>query len=143
MATECLALAEELLNVVTPEPFTKVLCLLHDSRATSIGNFKEQHKTLMKQHWLDSSALLSADKQCPTATGIFDVFGKRCGINATQITRSTATLIDNIFISHLWLGNYNSGVLIDDISDHLPSIVSLKDLTVSKKEPVKFTTTDT
>ena len=51
----------------------------------------------------------------------------------TRITKSTATLIDNIFISQHWLSNYVSGVLVDDISDHLPSITMVKNLKVSKK----------
>ena len=46
----------------------------------------------------------------------------------TRITKSTATLIDNIFISQHWLSNYVSGVLVDDISDHLPSITMVKKL---------------
>ena len=31
MATKQISIAEELLNAITPEPFTKVLCLLHDT----------------------------------------------------------------------------------------------------------------
>ena len=33
MATKQISIAEELLNAVTPEPFMKVVCLLHDTRA--------------------------------------------------------------------------------------------------------------
>ena len=40
----------------------------------------------------------------------------------TQITRSTATLIDNIFISQTWLENFECGILVDDMSDHLPAL---------------------
>ena len=61
----------------------------------------------------------------------------------TRITKNTATLIDNIFISQHWLSNYDSGVLIDDISDHLPSITMVKSLKVSKKEPITITSRDT
>ena len=61
----------------------------------------------------------------------------------TRITKNTATLIDNIFISQNWLGNYASGVLIDHISDHLPSIATIKNLQLSKKEPVTITSRDT
>ena len=61
----------------------------------------------------------------------------------TRITKNTATLIDNIFISQHWLTNYDSGVLIDDISDHLPSITTVKNLKVSKKEPITITSRDT
>ena len=39
----------------------------------------------------------------------------------TRPTRfsSTATLIDNIFVNSL-IGNYESGIFVSDISDHLP-----------------------
>lgn len=61
----------------------------------------------------------------------------------TWITKSTATLIDNIFISQNWLGNYDSCILIDDLSDHLPSITTIKNLQLSKKEPVTISSRDT
>ena len=61
----------------------------------------------------------------------------------TRITKSTATLIDNIFISQHWMSNYSSGVLVDNISDHLPSITTVKNLKVSKKEPITITSRDT
>ena len=54
----------------------------------------------------------------------------------TRITRNTATLIDNIFISQTWLENFECGILVDDMSDHLPSIVSIKGLKTNKKEPI-------
>ena len=68
MVSKHLSMAEELLNAVT-EPHTKVLCLLHDSRITSVENFKRQHADLMKHHWIDSSILLTQDKLHPTKTG--------------------------------------------------------------------------
>ena len=84
MATKHLSMAEELLNAVT-EPFTKVLCLLHDSRIVSVDNFKRQHAELMKHHWIDSSILQTPDKQHATTTGIFEVYGKKTGLNATEL----------------------------------------------------------
>ena len=50
----------------------------------------------------------------------------------TCITKNTATLIDNIFVSQSWLETFDSGIIINDISDHLPSIVSLKNLKLNK-----------
>ena len=61
----------------------------------------------------------------------------------TRITRNTATLIDNIFISQTWLENFESGILVDDMSFHLPSIVSIKALKTNKKEPIRITSRDT
>ena len=52
----------------------------------------------------------------------------------TSITKSTATLIDNIFISQHWLSNYVSGVLVDDISDHSPQHNSGKKQLVKKNQ---------
>ena len=52
----------------------------------------------------------------------------------TRVTQTSATLIDNVFISKRLQNNYSSLILIDDISDHFPSIV------FSKKEPIKLQT---
>ena len=38
----------------------------------------------------------------------------------TRITKSTATLIDNIFTNNLSRTEHSSGIIINDISDHLP-----------------------
>ena len=55
-------MAEELLNAIT-EPFTKVVCKLHDARIISVENFKIKKAELMKSHWVDSSLLLTTDKK--------------------------------------------------------------------------------
>ena len=46
----------------------------------------------------------------------------------TRITKSSATLIDNIMVSQGLMINSESRIIIDDISDHLPSVVKFKDL---------------
>ena len=46
----------------------------------------------------------------------------------TRITKSSATLIDNIMVSQSLTKNSESRIIIDDISDHLPSVVKFKDL---------------
>ena len=61
----------------------------------------------------------------------------------THIMKNTATLIDNVFISQSWLENFDSGILVNDMSDHLPSIVSIKNLKLCKRVPVQITTRDT
>ena len=43
----------------------------------------------------------------------------------TRITTKTATLIDNTFISQRLQQRYISNILVDDISDHMPSIIKL------------------
>ena len=46
----------------------------------------------------------------------------------TRITKSSATLIDNIMVSQGLSINSESRIIIDDISDHLPSMVKFNDL---------------
>ena len=48
-------------------------------------------------------------------------------IKPTRITRSTATLIDNIFTYNLQQNEHLNGVILNDISDNLP-IFSITDL---------------
>ena len=38
----------------------------------------------------------------------------------TRVTKSTATLIDNIFTNNANKTGHQSGILLNDISDHLP-----------------------
>ena len=102
MAAKQISIAEELLNAVTPEPFTKVLCLLHDTRAVSAENFRRKHPELMKHHWLDSTVLLSPNKSKPTRTGLFEVFGKLCSVNAVDMKEQ---LIDWICDNRVDLAN--------------------------------------
>ena len=51
----------------------------------------------------------------------------------TRITKTSATLIDNIFVSENFLGKYYSSILIDDLSDHLPCVTILENETNGKK----------
>ena len=61
----------------------------------------------------------------------------------THITQSTATLIDNIFVSQNLCGKYVSNILINDTSDHLPVVCTLSALKATKREPIKVTSRDT
>ena len=61
----------------------------------------------------------------------------------TRITKSSATLIDNIIISENLCGNYSSNILINDMSDHMPTVCVLKSIKVAKKDKVKITSRDT
>ena len=60
----------------------------------------------------------------------------------TRITKTSAMLIDNIIVSMNYVGRYSCYVLIDDISDHLPSILLLSGVTAHKKEPVLIKSKD-
>ena len=56
----------------------------------------------------------------------------------TRITQQSATLIDNIFISEILQHNFDSAVIINDISDHLPIITMMKQTKVTDKSAIKF-----
>ena len=58
----------------------------------------------------------------------------------TRITETTATLLDNLIVNLALNQNYQSGILVDDISDHLPCILILKERKFEQKEPIKITT---
>ena len=48
-----------------------------------------------------------------------------CISKPTRVTRTTATLIDNILISQKLQQNVKSNIIIDDISDHFPLLILL------------------
>ena len=56
----------------------------------------------MKNHWLDSTVLLSPDKSKPTCTGLFEIFGKLYSVNAVDMKEQ---LIDWICDNHVDLAN--------------------------------------
>ena len=49
-----------------------------------------------------------------------------CITRPTRITKSSATLIDNTFISESLHKSFDSCVLIHDLSDHLPSFINIQ-----------------
>ena len=57
----------------------------------------------------------------------------------TRITQTSATLIDNTFVSSKLHRSFDLGILLSDISDHLPSLVLLKQTKLLNKEPLEFT----
>ena len=61
----------------------------------------------------------------------------------TRITQTSATLIDNIIVSQNLCGSFTSSVLINDISDHLPTVCIIPSMIHSKKEPVVVASRDT
>ena len=62
-----------------------------------------------------------------------------CITKPTRVTRKTATLIDNIIVSNRLSYNYSPYIVYEDISDHFPCIVVLRNVTKSKKDTVKIT----
>ena len=56
----------------------------------------------------------------------------------TRIMQSTAMLIDNIFISGALQRSFDSLILFEDISDHLPSLLLMKQMKLQDKKPIHF-----
>ena len=61
----------------------------------------------------------------------------------TRITNTSATLLDNIIVSQNLCGAYTSSILINDMSDHLPTVCVLNSLISTKKEPIVIKSRDT
>ena len=61
----------------------------------------------------------------------------------TRITKSTATLIDNIVVSQNCCSTYVSNILVDDMSDHLPSVCIIKNANLSRKKSITINSRDT
>ena len=61
----------------------------------------------------------------------------------TRITKSTATLIDNILVDHRHCESLESYVITDDISDHLPCVTILKEILINKHSKVTINCRDT
>ena len=61
----------------------------------------------------------------------------------TRITKSSATLIDNIIVSQSFCGKYVGSILVNDMSDHLPTICVINSFTAVGREKVTITSRDT
>ena len=56
----------------------------------------------------------------------------------TRITQTSATLIDNVFVSSKLHHSFASGIIISDISDHLPTLTLLKQTRLAEVTPLEF-----
>ena len=110
----------ELLNKIKFEKGNKELVIGMDHNM----NFLKSHKHHKTQQFLD---LMLEHELVPKIT------------RPTRINNSMATLIDNIFISKLLQRSFDSMILVEDISDHLPSLVLMKQTKMRNKEPLNFT----
>ena len=61
-----------------------------------------------------------------------------CITRPTHITKTSATLIDNVFISQHLHKSFDSCVLVNDISDHMPSLVNIHDQKYDNSKPLEF-----
>ena len=58
----------------------------------------------------------------------------------TRISHNAATLIDNVFVSKNLHKFFESSILIEDISDHLPLLILLKQTKLICNKPIEFKT---
>ena len=58
----------------------------------------------------------------------------------TRITRTSSTLIDNIIIGKRFQMSFEPTICINDISDHLPLVLSLKNINPYKAPKTKIQT---
>ena len=56
----------------------------------------------------------------------------------SRIMQTSATLIDNVFLSEILYRQFDSALLIRDISDHLPSLILIKQTKLMDKTPIEF-----
>ena len=68
----------------------------------------------------------------------FDHYLFPCITCPTRITNTSATLIDNIFISQNLHNSFDACVVVHDLSDHLPSIINLHDQLSKKTGHLEF-----
>ena len=54
------------------------------------------------------------------------------------ITNTSATLIDNVFIDDKSFQSFDSCILLEDISDHLPVLTLLKQMKILDRRPIEF-----
>ena len=55
-----------------------------------------------------------------------------------NVTHHSATLIDNIYVTEVLHRNFETTILIDDMSDHLPTLAMLKQTRLMNSEPITF-----
>ena len=56
----------------------------------------------------------------------------------SRITKNSATLVDNILVSEVRQRSFDSCLIIDDMSDHLPTLTLLKQTRLTDKSPLIF-----
>ena len=65
-----------------------------------------------------------------------------CITKPTRITKSSATLIDNIFVPLNIVPNVSSYIVIEDMSDHLPIVMKLRNVQLAKMKQKVFESRD-
>ena len=103
-------------------------------------NRKSSHSLIGLDHNLD---LLKSNQHKPTQTFIEVVLENShipCITRPTRITKSSATLIDNILVGRDIYNNINCGIALSDLSDHFPCILTWRNIIKQKKNCITFQT---
>ena len=65
-----------------------------------------------------------------------------CITKPTRITKSSTTLIDNIFVPLNLVPNVSSYIIIEDMSDHLPIVMKLQNVQLAEKKQTAIESRD-
>ena len=111
------------------------LLVNHITKTTNIVKSEKPNKQLVMgmDHNLD---LLKSNIHTPTRKLLDSILNADMLLTITRPTRirqHSTTLIDNIFISDQLQRNFDSAIIIDDISDHLPCIALMKQTRITDK----------
>ena len=85
--------------------------------------------------------LLKSHSHTPTHQFLDLILEKDCIptiTRPTRITKSTATLIDNLIIGRNIFTSQKSGIILNDLSDHFPCIMTLTDMLKNKNDYTEF-----
>ena len=148
---------ESIFVEVTINPGKKILCgSIYRPPNTNLDLFLEEYENTLHElkkinanvvlgldHNLD---FLKADKYKSTQRFIESTLEQSLVptiMRPTRITKTTATLTDSIIVSQNYCGKFSSHVLIDNTSDHLPTLVMLHDIKHLKNKKISITSRDT
>ena len=104
----------------------------------TIAKIKTEGKELIlgMDHNMD---LIKSSEHKPTQQFLDDLLKKDIFPTITRPTRVThATLVDNIFVSKVLHQDFESAVLLNDMSDHMPPLMLLKQTKVTNKTNLEF-----
>ena len=96
------------------------------------------HSIIGLDHNLD---LLKANYHKPTQSFLENVLSNQhvpCITRPTRITKSSATLIDNILVSRDIYNSTKCGIAIRDLSDHFPCVMTWPNIIKNKKNNISF-----
>ena len=61
-----------------------------------------------------------------------------CILKPTRVTHTSATLIDNIYVSNSLSNNSKSCIILSDISDHFPCLTMITEANIESRNPLVF-----